>query len=302
MTIKIGNAPVSFGVFEPGFGETRQLPWPVVLDHIRDAGYGGTELGPHGYLPTEPATLDAELKARGLDLGSSFVQLRFPPHDQGELETAVQEALTVGRLLATRGVEEVIIADAGDERRIAGAGRNPPGWTDEQWERAAAALYALARRLDSELGMRVVIHHHAGTYWETPDEIERLLSVTPPGQVDLLLDTGHYVYGGGDPLQLMDRHGDRVRYVHYKDVDAARLERVRGEEQDMHTAWRQGVFVPLGQGCVDFSALTERLRRADYAGWIIVEQDVVPDDDGNMSPDPLACARASREYLRGLGL
>ena len=300
MTIKIGNAPVSFGVFEPGFGETKQLPWPQVLDHIRDAGYGGTELGPYGYLPTDPKTLDAELKARGLSLGSSFVQLRFPLDGEGELEAATDEVLTVGRLLATQNVEEVIVADAGDAGRIARAGRNPPGWSDQQWQRAVAALHTLAERLFDELRMRIVIHHHAGTYWETPAEIERLLELTSAGEVDLLLDTGHYVYGGGDPVTFLEQFPDRVRYVHYKDVDAARLERVRREELDMHTAWRQDVFVPLGLGCVDFPALTERLE--GYDGWIIVEQDVVPDDEGVMTPDPLACARASRQYLHGLGL
>ncbi len=300
--IKVGNAPVSFGIFEPGFGETKQLPYAQVLDHIVEAGYGGTELGPYGYLPTDPAALAAELEPRGLALGSSFVQLRFPITEEEELEKAAEEVLTVGRLLCTRGVEEVIVADAGDAGRIADAGRQPTGWSDAQWEQTAAALTALGSVLQQELGMRIVIHHHAGTYFETPAEIERLLSLTTPGQVDLLLDTGHYVYGGGDPLELMDNHADRVKYVHYKDVDAERLAEVHRQKLDMHTAWRQDVFVPLGRGCVDFPALTERLHLTGYSGWIIVEQDVVPDDDGVMTPDPLQCARESREYLRGLGL
>ena len=300
--IKVGNAPVSFGIFEPGFGETKQLPYGQVLDHIVEAAYSGTELGPYGYLPTDPGELDAELSSRGLALGSSFVQLSFPLFGPGELDRATEEVITVGRLLATQGVEEVIVADAGDAGRIAGAGLQPTGWSDLQWEQTASALQILARRLHQELGLRIVIHHHAGTYFETPAEIERLLASTTTGQVDLLLDTGHYVYGGGDPLQLMERHADRVKYVHYKDVDMARLVAVHEQQLDMHTAWRQDVFVPLGQGCVDFPALTERLHLAGYHGWIIVEQDVVPDDEGGMTPDPLECARASREYLRGLGL
>ena len=300
--ITIGNAPVSFGIFEPGFGETKQLPYGQVLDHIKQAGYDCTELGPYGYLPTDAARLAEELTRRGLTLGSSFVQLGFPLSGPGELDRAVEEVLTVGRLLATQSVDEVILADAGDAGRIAGAGRQPPGWSDQQWEQTAAALDTLARRLHQELQMRVVVHHHAGTYFETPAEIQRLLELSTEGMVDLLLDTGHYVYGGGDPLELMDRQAGRVKYVHYKDVDARRLARVREQELDMHTAWRQDVFVPLGQGCVDFPALTERLHMAGYGGLIIVEQDVVPDDSGKMTPDPLQCARASREYLRGLGL
>ena len=298
----VGNAPVSFGIFEPGFGETKQLAWGEVLDQIAAAGYAGTELGPYGYLPTDPALLGAELDRRDLALGSSFVPLAFPLVGQGQLERARQELLTVGRLLAAFGVQELIVADAGDAARIAAAGREPAGWDETQWQQTAGALAALAQTLDHELGMRIVIHHHAGTYFETPAEVQRLLELTTPGQVDLLLDTGHYVYGGGDPVQLLDQHAGRVRYVHYKDVDAGRLREVHRRELDMHTAWRQDVFVPLGRGCVDFAALTERLRAADYAGWIVVEQDVVPDDQGAMSPDPVVCARESREFLRGLGL
>ena len=56
MSIKVGNAPVSWGVMEvAGWGE--QIPYGKVLDEIAEAGYAGTELGPYGYFPTEPNKL-----------------------------------------------------------------------------------------------------------------------------------------------------------------------------------------------------------------------------------------------------
>ena len=64
-----------------------------------------------------------------------------------------------------------------------------------------ATLHAVARALRDELGMRAVVHHHAGTFVETPAEIERLLEETDPDTIGLLLDTGHAVYGGADPLR-----------------------------------------------------------------------------------------------------
>lgn len=299
-TIRIGNAPVSFGVYEPGFGETKQLPYPQVLDAIAAAGYEGTELGPYGYLPTEPARLAEELDRRGLTLGSSFVPVSLA--DPAALAAATDEVLTVGRLLATAGVTEVIVADTGDPRRAAEAGRAPAGWTEAQWAQAARALEALAGALRRELGLGVVVHHHAGTYLETPAEIERLLELTDPAAVNLLLDTGHYVYGGGDPLRLLQERPERVTYLHYKDVDAQILAAARRDRLDMQTTWRRGVFVPLGQGCVDFPAITALLRQRAYSGWIIVEQDIVADEQGNLDPDPAVCAAQSRAYLRGLGL
>jgi inosose dehydratase len=302
MTLRVGNAPVSFGVFEPGFGKIRQMPWEQVLDAIAAAGYEGTELGPYGYLPTDAEVLRRELEGRRLGLASSFVPVRLD--DPAALEAAKREVLTVGRLLCELGVPDVIVADEGDERRIAlaGSGVAEP-WSERQWAAVGRAFEVLASALKDELGMRIVVHHHAGTYLETPAEIDRLLAITEPGRVDLLLDTGHYVYGQGDPVELVEKHGARIRYLHYKDLDAAKLAVVRRDRVDMKIAWRQGVFVPLGRGCIDFPSLTEKLRAQGYDGWIIVEQDVIPDDEtGRIDPDPLACARESREYLRGLGL
>jgi inosose dehydratase len=298
--IRVGNAPVSFGVFEPEFGETQQLPWPRVLDMIVEAGYSGTELGPYGYLPVEPLRLAEELRRRDLVLGSSFVPVDLA--NAAALDGAEQMVIKVGRLLHTQGVEEVIVADLGDEARRAAAGRVQGGWSEEQWAQVARSFQRLAGALERELKMRIVVHHHAGTYLETPQEIARLLEITEPGRVDLLLDTGHYVYGGGDPITLVRQHGSRVRYLHYKDIDDAKLATIRREQTHMQAAWRQGVFVPLGEGCVDFATLTDLLRQQGYAGWIIVEQDTIADDQGRLSPDPLQCARRSRDYLRALGL
>jgi inosose dehydratase len=146
--------------------------------------------------------------------------------------------------------------------------------------------------------MRVVVHHHAGTFVETPLEIERLLEQTDPDLIGLLLDTGHAVYGGGDPLEIVRHHGPRVRYVHLKDATRAELDRVRETDISMPEAWSRGVFCPLGEGVVDFPRVIEALRGGRYAGWLIVEQDVVPDAQGRLHPDPTASARQSRTFLR----
>jgi inosose dehydratase len=146
--------------------------------------------------------------------------------------------------------------------------------------------------------MTVVVHHHAGTFVETPQEIDRLLAETDPDLVGLLLDTGHAVYGGADPVAVLRRHGRRVRYVHLKDVRADELAHVRSSDVAMGEAWKRGVFCPLGEGVVDFPGLVEALRSNGYEGWLIVEQDVVPDERGRLDPEPFASASRSRAYLR----
>ena len=295
--MRVGNAPVSWGVYE---ADRPNPPFGKVLDAIAEAGYEGTELGPYGYLPTAPDALDRELRSRRLALGSSFVAL--PLEDASQRARSVAQALVVGRLLKTQGVAEVILADDEDPARQRIAGCVPAdgsaGWSDAAWREAVATVHAVARALAEELGMRAVVHHHAGTFVETPAEIERLLEQTDPETIGLLLDTGHAVYGGADPLDIVRRHGPRVRYVHLKDAQRAELERVRGGGVTMPEAWKRGVFCPLGEGVVDFPAVIEALRRAAYQGWMIVEQDVVPDAAGKLNPDPSESARRSRAFLR----
>ncbi len=294
---RLGNAPVSWGVYEPG---PKNPAFGGVLDGIAEAGYPATELGPFGYLPTEPNALGEELASRGLSLASSFVPLALD--DPEARRGAVETSLEVGRLLAAHGVGELIIADDEDPGRMRIAGRVPPdgsaGWDDAAWRAVAATLDAIGAELRAELGMSVVVHHHAGTFIETPAEIERLLAATDPDLVGLLVDTGHMVYGGGDPCRMLDLHGERVRYVHLKDASTALLERVRGSDIAMPEAWRRGVFCPLGDGVVDFAGVAERLQARNYRGWMIVEQDVVPRADGGLVPDPQQSARKSREFVR----
>ena len=295
--MRVGNAPVSWGVYE---SDRPNPPFGRILDEIARAGYEGTELGPYGYLPAEPAALDRELKARRLGLGSSFVAL--PLDDASRRAASVDHALRVARLLATQGVGELILADDEDPARVRIAGRVPSdgraGWTDAQWREAAATVEAVAKALRDELGMRVVVHHHAGTFVETPAEMDRLLGSTDPDLVGLLLDTGHCVYGKGDPLEVLKRHRGRVRYLHLKDARADELRHVRTSDISMGEAWKRGVFCPLGEGVVDFPRVIETLRSQAYAGWLIVEQDVVPDAQGRLDPEPFASARKSRVYLR----
>jgi inosose dehydratase len=225
----------------------------------------------------------------------------LPLEEEARRAQGIEHALTVARLLATQGVRELIVADDDDEERAACAGRVPPdgsaGWTDAEWRAAARTLETLARTLARELGLRVVVHHHAGTHIETPEEVDRLLRETDPALVGLLLDTGHAAYGGGDAVALLARHGARVRYIHLKDARADELARVRSTAVSMREAWGRGVFCPLGEGVVDFPRLAEEMRRRAYGGWAIVEQDVVPGEDGRLHPDPAGSAARSRAYL-----
>ena len=277
--MKIGNAPVSWGIFELE-GISADLPYGLVMDQIAESGYSGTELGPWGYYPIDPVRLRRELDQRHLGLASAFCPVDLTdPAGYGEAEA---QALATAGLLRALGSHELIVADSWRPDRAVIAGRAGPAdeLSPKQWDAVATGLNRLGGRLADD-GM----------------EIDRLLSLTDPALVGLCLDTGHAEFGGAESVSLLRRWRDRVRYVHLKDVAPDVLELARRERLGYDACIRAGVFCPLGSGQVDFKTIFGELQAASYAGWLIVEQDVIADASGEKLTS-LEAARQSRAFLR----
>ena len=147
------------------------------------------------------------------------------------------------------------------------------------------------------VGIRTAFHHHCAGYVETPLELDAVMRRTDPALLGLCLDTGHATFGGGDPVAMLRTYGDRVWHVHIKDCDARVARRARQEGWDYHRALGEGIFCELGRGAVDFAAFFAELRGLEYAGWAIVEQDVLPG-----SGTPAASASRNRAFLNSLGI
>lgn len=294
MHIKVGNAPVSWGVMEVAdWGE--QIPYSKVLDEIAAAGYAGTELGPYGYFPTEPKELSAALSSRGLALVASFVPIPLAHPDRHD--AAYQEAIKIAQLLSQTGASLIVLADEMSEARMAVSGRvddSRYGMTDSQWDAAAQILERIGEAC-SELDLAAVFHHHAGTSVETPKEIARLCESTDADLLGLCLDTGHYFFGGGDPVDAVRLYGTRIRHLHLKDVQLPVLEAARREGIGFLEAVRRGVFCELGEGAIALKKVIQDLTAGGYSAWAIVEQDV---DTRSSDVKPFESARRSREYLR----
>jgi inosose dehydratase len=294
MPIQVATAPVSWGVMEVE-GFSRQKSYGEVLDEMVQAGYTGTELGPYGFLPTDPKQLKRELATKGLSLLGAFVPLPLAYVEQHE--AAVLSAMEVARLLAQAGAPYMVLADAMDAARMAVAGsvdEDRDGMGAQAWEAAARLLTSLARAA-SALGLSPVFHHHCGTFIETPAEVDRLLAMTDPELLGLCLDTGHYFYGGGDPVECARVYGKRIRHLHLKDVQPSVLETVRRKRIPYLDAIRAGVFCELGKGGVDLTGVIHQLNAAGFNGWAVFEQDV---DTSQPGCNPVESATRSRAYLR----
>jgi inosose dehydratase len=296
---RIANAPCSWGVIEGIDGE--RGGYARVLDEMQHTGYVGTELGDWGFMPTEPNELRRELGARGLSLLASWVSVQL--HDARQHRQNAGDAVRTAKLLAAVGGPTDLIVLGNDPYadpvRTGNAGRITPemGMSAEQWKVFAEGANYVAQRVMDEAGLRTVFHPHIGTWIETPAETRRLLEMTNPASLGLCFDTGHWSFAGGDPVQGIHEFADRIWHVHFKDHEpnVARRSRVHG--WDGPTSVGHGVFCELGRGSVDFPGVLKALKAIGYAGWIVVEQDVLPG-----MGTPKGSAGRNHEYLKSLGV
>ncbi len=298
--IRVANAPCSWGVLEFGIDATTASSREVLAE-MKQAGYEGTELGDWGFMPTDPRELRAELDAFGLELLGAFVPVALsdPDAHTAGVETGVRTA----RLLADAGFPDAFVILADDNGSVASRTENAGrvvadlSLDSDGWTAVRRGAESFAKTVFDETGLKTAFHHHCAGYIETPGEIEKLLTITNPDVLGLVLDTGHYAFGGGFPEAAIELFWDRIFHVHYKDCSAEIARRSRTQGCDYFESLRNGVFCELGRGSVDFPGITEQLRARAYDGWIVVEQDVLPG-----MGSPLECATRNREYLRRIGV
>ncbi len=298
--IRVANAPCSWGVLEFDRVSTT-APYDRMLDELAEAGYAGTELGDWGYMPTDPSRLAEELGRRHLTMVAAFVPVALA--EPSEHARGIEAAALVARLLEKAGGTDAVVVLSDDNARVplrarhAGRIRPEHGLSPAQWDVFAGAAERLAQRVRRDSSLRTAFHPHCGGYVETPAEIDQLMRRTDPALLGLCLDTGHIVFGGGNPLDVLDRYAPRVWHVHFKDCDRAVAEEVRRDGLEYGDAVRRRLFCELGFGQVDFPRVVQALQRHGYDGWIVIEQDVFPGRG-----TPAESARVSRDYLKALGL
>ena len=300
-SIPVANAPCSWGVLEfdlPG----KALGFPQVLDEIKATGYTGTELGDWGFMPTDPAKLRGELQKCGLALLGAFVPVAFvqeSAHADGE-----DRAVKTARLMAEAVGEVPFIVLADDNgkdasrTKLAGRISSQNSLSANQWETFSQGVNRVADKVRHQTGLRSVFHHHCAGFVEAPWEIEQLMKLTDPKLVGLCFDTGHYRFGGGgDPLRAYRQFKDRIWHVHLKDCDPQVHEQSRRNEWNYFESLKRSIFCELGAGDIDFKTFAAELKKENYPGWIVVEQDVLP---GMGAPKEFA--RRNREFLRSCNL
>ena len=301
--IPVANAPCSYGAFEVTVGTYPNVPDPVtLLDAVHDALYEGIDLGPVGYLGRD-GELAERLEQRGLHLAGGYLGLPFSEPEKLAAEMPALDALldVFDSVPAGRRKPLPTLADAGSPQRAALPGRSAldrsVGLDATGWRHFADGVARAVERC-GERGYEPTFHHHTATYIEAHWEIERLLELTDVG---ICLDTGHLLLGRGDPVTAILDWGARINHVHLKDARKAILEQIVADSAPVIEIWKRRAFCPLGEGDVDLDGVLAALGEIGYDGWLVVEQDMIPE-----TGTPVARAadeqRRNREYLQARGI
>lgn len=283
---RIAGAPISWGVCEvPGWGH--QLPVDRVLSEMREVGLAATELGPDGFLPSDPATMARTLEGHGLQAVGAFTPLLL--HVPGlDPVPEVEQLLEGYRASGARTmVLSAVTGLTGYDTR--------PTLDDAGWKALLGNLDRLAA-VAAGAGVQAVLHPHVGTMVETGDDVQRVLAGS---SVALCLDTGHLLIGGSDPVELARQAPDRIAHTHLKDVDLSVAVQVQDGRLSYTDGVRRGMYRPLGTGDVDVAAIVGALRAHGYDGWYVMEQDTVLEQEP-AGRGPLDDVAASAEHLRAV--
>jgi inosose dehydratase len=290
--VKVGSAPDSWGVWFAD--DPQQTPWERFLDEVAAAGYTRIELGPYGYLPTDPSVLKEELDKRGLTMtaGTIFEHLHRPD----SWDSTWRDVSKAAELTAAMGAKHLVVIPSMWRDGVTGE-ITEPRLDREGQARHGGQVTELGRRIAEEHGLKTQYHPHADGHVDTHETVESFLEDTDGRYVNLCLDTGHISYCGGDNLKLIQDHPDRIGYVHLKQVDPEILASVEADGVGFGEAVKRGVMCEPPTGIPELPPLLDALAGLDVDLFAIVEQDLYP-----CPPDvPLPIAERTLTYLRSHG-
>lgn len=289
--IRVGTAPDSWGVWFPS--DPNQVPWQRFLQEVQDSGYHWIELGPFGYLPTDPNQLADVLAEHDLKLSAGTVFTGFHKGED-QWKRAWDQALDVAGLVSKLGVEHLVVIPDLWRSDANAAVLEARVLSEEQWKKLAAGHDKLGKALREEFGIRQQFHSHADSHVGTYQEVERFLNETNPEFTNLCLDTGHFAYYLGDNVKLMSSYPERIGYLHLKQVHPDILAETLKNDLPFVEAVAKGVMTePGGVGIPPFAPIIEKAAEINPEMFAIVEQDMY----GCHVDFPFPIAKRTRDHI-----
>jgi inosose dehydratase len=178
-----------------------------------------------------------------------------------------------------------------DHLKINTGRRRPEGTTKEDLQQMAKTMNELGKRISDE-GLKFGVHAHLWTQLENRSEIDRLMELTDPKHVWMVLDTGHITMAGIDPVELTRAYVSRIVEFHLKDTRPQDRGGHKGgpPPREGYTEKGKRIFLELGSGGVDFPGILAILQKNNWDGWLTVELD-------STDTTPKDSATKSKKYL-----
>ena len=238
------------------------------LRDVEELGFHACEPFPKDALVYEqrPEEFRALLAAYHLRLSALYGGGRFGDPTQREKIIAFNTRLA--RFLASIGVDRLVFGPGGP--------RTPGGSSEEELREAAKTINEAARAC-YDLGVLACVHPHLGTEIEIEPEIDAIMELTDPRYVFFCPDTAHLTGAEIDVPRMMRRYGQRMRYMHIKDLRAGVIEERRGQKtgvQLLSGTERLPIFCELGRGIINFAPIVDAIIDVGYNDWITEEIDV----------------------------
>jgi inosose dehydratase len=270
MSVKIGISPIAWQNDDlPDI--TKDYTMEQALRESREIGYTGVERGQR--MPHDTEGLRQYLEANDIALcggwcsGNSLVNDFAAECDATRQQVAQFIALDAPCIVyaecsnTVQGLQNVPV-------------NNRPKLSRDDIMDYGKKISELAKWM-ADQGMPMAYHHHMGSIIESEDDVNWLMDGSSH-EVNLCFDTGHLLFGGGNVMATLDRWGDRVHHVHYKDIRPHIVKDVRDNNLSFLDAVIAGAFTVPGDGCIDFQEVTHKLKAMDYSGWIVVEAEQDP--------------------------
>lgn len=288
--VKLGIAPIGWTNDDlPELGA--ENTFEQCVSEMALAGYTGCEVG--NKYPRDVKVLKHKLDVRGIEICNAWFSTFFV---DGKKAQTLQDFIKHRDFLHAMGAK--VIGCSEQSRSIQGLPKSifneKTVFTDAEWELLAEGYNELAK-LAAEKGMRVCLHHHMGTGIQTPEEIDRYMSVVND-DVYLLFDSGHLYYSEGSQqamLDVLEKYIDRIIHVHLKDVRDDVVNEVRSKNLSFLEGVKKGTFTVPGDGVIDFKPIFEILDRHNYKGWMVVEAEQDP-----AVANPFEYAVKGRKYIK----
>lgn len=174
---------------------------------------------------------------------------------------------------------------------LQGTRGRPEGMTNDEAKKLNLDRMIRFATIAKKYGITTNVHPHVNTFFMFEDEVDYVMENSDPSMLSLAPDTAHIAAAGADPVKMIAKYADRVKFIHLKDYKLG--DSVTSEGWVDSGVPIMTCFHPLGKGTVNFPAILDILDKAGYKGYLCIELDCPPDSNAES-------AKKNYDYLCSL--